>query len=242
MTPQDDTSRRHTLFAALAAVAATTAALATLTACSTAPVTFDRQHPPGLPVESVTETAADVVDTDAPAPGSTLAPRADPTDAVPPGLTLAVVVSDETADTDAAVRAVDAFADDVGATVTHAVALPEHVADPEALLELALGAAPDVVVVLGPAMLDALDRVSASTLDQQFLTIGAQLPEPTANVTAVVWSGSGSGSGPGARPAPEPEASIGGAAPDVAPRTREALSAGLAAVASGTTGYVLALP
>jgi hypothetical protein len=180
----------------------------------------------------VAETAADVVDADAPAPGSTLAPRADVADAVPPGLTLTVVVSDATADTEAAVRAVDALADDVRATVTHAVALPEDDADPEALLERALGTAPDVVVVLGPALLDALDRVSASTLDQQFLTIGAQLPEPTANVTAVVWPG----------PEPEPEASIGGAGPDVAPRTREALSAGLAAVTSGTTGYVVALP
>lgn len=238
MTPQDDTSRRHTLFAALAAAAATTAALAVLTACSTAPVTFDRQHPPGLLAEMVTETAAEVVDTGEPAPGSTLAPRIDQTEAVPAGLSLTVVVSDATADTDAAARAVDAFADDVGATVTHAVALPEDDADPEALLEVALGTRPDVVVVLGPAMLDALDRVSASTLDQQFLTIGAQLPEPTANVTAVVWPGAGTEPEPEA----EPEASIGGAAPDVAPRTREALSAGLAAVASGTTGYVVALP
>jgi hypothetical protein len=48
---------------------------------------------------------------------------------------------------------------------------------------------PDLVICAGNALVDALALVTASHLDQQFLVIGAQLPEPTVNVTAAVWQG-----------------------------------------------------
>jgi uncharacterized protein YcbX len=46
---------------------------------------------------------------------------------------------------------------------------------------------PDLVICAGNALVDALALVTASHLDQQFLVVGAQLPEPTVNVTAAVW-------------------------------------------------------
>jgi hypothetical protein len=85
-----------------------------------------------------------------------------------------------------------------------------------------------VIVVLGEGILGALDSASASNLGQQFVLLGAQLPEPTGNVTAVIWPGAD------IRLAD-------GISPEIAPRASEALEAGLIAVASHTTGIVLAL-
>jgi hypothetical protein len=51
---------------------------------------------------------------------------------------------------------------------------------------------PDLVICAGHALVDALALVTASYLDQQFLIVGAQLPEPTVNVTAAIWRGASS--------------------------------------------------
>ena len=51
---------------------------------------------------------------------------------------------------------------------------------------------PDLVICAGNALVDALALVTASHLDQQFLVVGAQLPEPTVNVTAAIWQGASS--------------------------------------------------
>jgi hypothetical protein len=51
---------------------------------------------------------------------------------------------------------------------------------------------PDLVICAGNALVDALALVTASHLDQQFLVVGAQLPEPTINVTAAAWRGASS--------------------------------------------------
>jgi hypothetical protein len=50
----------------------------------------------------------------------------------------------------------------------------------------------DLVICAGNALVDALALVTASHLDQQFLVVGAQLPEPTVNVTAAIWRGASS--------------------------------------------------
>jgi hypothetical protein len=46
----------------------------------------------------------------------------------------------------------------------------------------AMDRAPDLVICAGSALVDALALVTASHLNQQFLVVGAQLPEPTVNV------------------------------------------------------------
>src|SRR5207342_1698751 len=51
---------------------------------------------------------------------------------------------------------------------------------------------PDLVICAGHALVDALALVTASHLDRQFLVVGAQLPEPTVNVTAAIWRGASS--------------------------------------------------
>jgi basic membrane lipoprotein Med (substrate-binding protein (PBP1-ABC) superfamily) len=53
----------------------------------------------------------------------------------------------------------------------------------------------DLVVCAGNSLVDALALVTASFLDQQFLVVGAQLPEPTVNVTAAIWRGASSRGG-----------------------------------------------
>jgi len=93
---------------------------------------------------------------------------------------------------------------------------------------------PDLVICAGNALVDALALVTASHLDQQFLVVGAQLPEPTVNVTAAIWRGA---------------SSRGGEAPDTASSfdpdafTREhagaAIRAGVASVLSDLTGIVI---
>jgi hypothetical protein len=53
----------------------------------------------------------------------------------------------------------------------------------------------DLVICAGNALVDALALVTASHLNQQFLVVGAQLREPTVNVTATVWFGASSRGG-----------------------------------------------
>jgi hypothetical protein len=56
----------------------------------------------------------------------------------------------------------------------------------------AIDLAPDLIISAGNALVDPLALVTASHLDQQFLVVGAQLPEPTVNVTAAIWPGASS--------------------------------------------------
>ena len=56
----------------------------------------------------------------------------------------------------------------------------------------AMNRRPDLVICAGNTLVDALALVTASHLHQQFLVLGAQLPEPTVNVTAGIWNGASS--------------------------------------------------
>ncbi|MEU1529665.1 hypothetical protein [Streptomyces fagopyri] len=53
----------------------------------------------------------------------------------------------------------------------------------------ALDMRPDLVISAGNDLIDPLAMVTPNHLAQQFLVVGAELAEPTANVTAVDWSG-----------------------------------------------------
>lgn len=179
-----------------------------------------------------------------PAPGATSTPDPSSWDAVvaPAGFTAAVVTIAEAGvdpEVDAAVGVVTARAGagaqvsrvTLATTATTATAASAS-GDPFAGI---LADAPDLVIVLGPELLDATDRSSASNLGQQFLVIGAQLPEPTANVTAVVWAGAD------ARRIDEPR-SVPNGMSDLAARADDAFRAGLSALLTDTTGGVLVLP
>ncbi len=172
----------------------------------------------------------------APVPGATLAPDPAATDAaVPEGLTLAVALPADPDPADVAlVDAVDRWAGGRGVAVTrHPVGADAHLAD------VADAVAPlgdrGVVVVAGPALVDLLDSVSSQRLGTPFLVLGAQLPEPTANVTATVWAGATSrGSRAPADNAPT-DAGVAATPADAA------VAAGMAQVLSGVTGVVVHL-
>ncbi len=112
-----------------------------------------------------------------------------------------------------------------------------HVKTPDAevaAIAEAMGMNADLIVSASPAMVDALALVTASHLDEQFLLIGAQLPEPTLNVTAAVWAGASTRGSEVANPADSDVASS-----YTADAAERATAAGVAAVAHGLTGYVI---
>lgn len=187
------------------------------TTASSSAGSSDESTPPELPVPGSTNPASSIT-----------AP-----DGIPTGLTLTIVAPDVTgdaaADTTAAVAELRARAELRGAASIRVLPTDANAPlDSTALLEDALADAPDVIVVLGERTVVALDSISASNLDQQFVLIGAQLPEPTGNVTAVVWPGADT-------------RLADGISPEIAPRASEALEVGLTAFAARNTGLVLEL-
>jgi hypothetical protein len=80
---------------------------------------------------------------------------------------------------------------------------------------------PDLILCAGHALVDALALVTASHLDQQFLVVGAQLPEPTVNVTAAIWRGAATAFTP--------------------QRASAAIRAGVASVLNHISGIVISL-
>jgi hypothetical protein len=98
----------------------------------------------------------------------------------------------------------------------------------------AMDLGPDLIISAGNTLVDPLALVTASHLDQQFLVVGAQLPEPTVNVTAAIWRGASSRG----REVPDTASSF-----DPHAFTREradaAIRAGVASVLSDLTGIVI---
>ncbi|MGW3950467.1 hypothetical protein ACWEKM_05785 [Streptomyces sp. NPDC004752] len=97
----------------------------------------------------------------------------------------------------------------------------------------AIDLSPDLVISVGNDLIDPLAVVTASHLDQQFLVIGAELAEPTDNVTAADWTGASfRGEGLGMSSSYDPDTFT----PE---RAGRAVRAGVAAVLSGLTGIVV---
>ncbi len=92
---------------------------------------------------------------------------------------------------------------------------------------------PDLIVSAGNGLIDPLALVTPHHLDQQFLVVGAELAEPTANVTAADWAGASfRGEGLGMSSTYDP-------ASFTPERAGRAIRAGAAAVLSGMTGIVV---
>jgi hypothetical protein len=93
---------------------------------------------------------------------------------------------------------------------------------------------PDLIVSAGAELVDPLAVVTANHLDRQFLIVGAQLPEPTANVTAAIWHGASS------RGSEVADSSTSSDPDAVTPeRADAAVRAGVASVLSDLTGIVI---
>lgn len=169
-----------------------------------------------------------------PAPEATVRPAPGTWDDVvlPAGYTIVVVARGDDAVTATLTDAVEHYAAAHGADLTVLEAWSDD--EVERRIDEAVAAAPDLVVGVGDGVVDVFALITAQYLETDFLVVGAQLPEPTHNVTAVVWPGAefrGTGLGnDDAHPAAV-----------TAERAREAVAAGAASVLHDLTGIVIEL-
>jgi hypothetical protein len=169
-----------------------------------------------------------------PAPESTIRPRPGSWDGVRPprGYRVVLLTAGDDRATATLVTGVKQWAEAEHVTLeTIAATTPEGFVD--AIVE-AMDLTPDLVICAGNALVDALALVTASHLNQQFLVVGAQLPEPTVNVTAAIWQGASSRGREVAGPASSFDAD--GFTPRV---VSAAIRAGVASVLSDITGIVI---
>ncbi|GAA0452440.1 hypothetical protein Ade02nite_00380 [Paractinoplanes deccanensis] len=212
------------LFRALVA-----AALLTVAGCGTGS-DWSQPHPTPTPVGSLGAGFTDPASP--PTPEGTVTPSPGSWDDVHPSAGYRVVLlhAGTDAPTKALIKGVRdwARAEDVD---LREVTADEH--DPVPGIVKAMDQHPDLVVSAGNALVDALAVVTASHLDRQFLVVGAELAEPTQNVTAVDWSGASfRGEGLGMSSAYD-ESSFTEA------RCAAAIRAGVAAVLNNLTGIVV---
>ncbi|MEV4418685.1 hypothetical protein AB0L40_01760 [Patulibacter sp. NPDC049589] len=168
-----------------------------------------------------------------PAPESTITPRPGSWDRVRPekGYRVVLLRFGDDAPTRTVADAVTQWADEVDAslktvTVAKPVEVLERIGD-------ALALKPDLIISAGNHLVDPLALVTANHLDQQFLVVGAEVAEPTGNVTAADWTGASfRGEGLGLPSAYDP-------ASFTPERAGRAVRAGVAAVLEGVTGVVL---
>lgn len=166
-----------------------------------------------------------------PTPEATVDPRDGSWDDVhpAPGYRVVLLTEGDDVTTDALRVAVTAWAADED------VDLRTVDADGDAITGIvhAMDLNPELIVAVGEGLIDAMAMVTPNHLDVPFLVLGAELAEPTDNVTAVDWTGAGfRGEGLGSATHFD-EASF---TPE---RCDDAIRAGVAAVLTGMTGVVL---
>ncbi len=173
--------------------------------------------------------------TTSPTPEATITPSPGSWDGVrpSPGYRVVLLTAGDDAPTRTLAAAVRSWAEQEQVSLKTVTAAdpgryPESVGD-------AVKLAPDLIISAGQDLVDALALVTANHLDRQFLVVGAELAEPTANVTAANWPGAsfrgeGLGTSSGYDPASFTPA-----------RASAAVRAGVASVLSGLTGVVIRL-
>ncbi|MFT4287234.1 hypothetical protein [Nocardioides sp.] len=152
-----------------------------------------------------------------------------------PGYRVALVVdgvsSTTSAETTALRAGVTSWAESVEAEVTEFV-VTEH--DGYVVqIQGAIDAEPDLVISVGDGLVDPMALVTASNLETEFLIVGAEIAEPTENVTAADWTGAAfRGEGLGKPDSYDPTSFT----PE---RIGRAVRAGVAAVLHSITGIVV---
>lgn len=147
-----------------------------------------------------------------------------------PGYRVVLLTSGSDATTKVLNAAVEEWASDAQVSLRTVVA--EDSGAIPAIVD-AMDMKPDLIVSTGEALVDALAMVTPNHLDRSFLVLGAELAEPTDNVTAVDWTGAGfRGEGLGSATHFD-ESSF---TPE---RGDAAIRAGATAVLTGMTGVVL---
>jgi len=156
--------------------------LALLAGCATADWTTPHEAPAALGV-----AGAGFFPSSPPSPEATVNPAAGSWDDVRPsaGMRVVLLTAGAEAPTTTLAAAVKEWADDEDVDLRTVVAGDNHI---DAIVE-AMDMKPDLIITVGNDIIDALATVTASHLDQNFLVLGAEVAEPTYNVTAVDWSG-----------------------------------------------------
>jgi hypothetical protein len=169
--------------------------------------------------------------TGSPAPEATITPAPGSWADVHPaaGYRVVLLTRGSDAPTTALVKSVKEWAADVDADLRVVTAGHDPVPD----IVKAMDMHPDLIVSAGNDLVDPLALVTPNHLDQQFLVVGAELAEPTHNVTSVDWAGASfRGEGLGSASTYDP-------ASFTAARCADAIRAGSAAVLKGLTGIVV---
>jgi hypothetical protein len=169
-----------------------------------------------------------------PAPESTITPRPGSWDGVHPskGYRVVMLTAGEDRPTKTLVDAVSKWADEEDVSLKTVIA---NAGNPIPGITSAMALKPDLIISAGNPLVDPMALVTANHLGQQFLVIGAELAEPTHNVTAANWAGAsfrgeGLGTSTGYNPASF-----------TAERADRAIRAGVAAVLNNLTGIVIQL-
>ncbi|MEU4476233.1 hypothetical protein [Micromonospora sp. NPDC023888] len=214
----------------LRAVAMLAATAALVTACNSGD-DWSQPHPAPSAVGTLGPGFVDPSTT--PAPEATITPRPGSWAGVHPPKDYRVVLL--TAGTDdptrALVTAVREWADDEHADLRTVVVGDAHDAVPS--IAKAMEMNPDLIVSAGGDLIDPLALVTPNHLDEKFLVVGAELAEPTHNVTSVDWEGASfRGEGLGMSSTYDPKSFT-------AERCAAAIRAGVAAVLNDLTGIVV---
>lgn len=170
---------------------------------------------------------------DPPAPEATVVPRPGSWNDVRPskGYRVVLLQAGKEASTRTLAKAVEDWAGTVDASLKTVTAERPH--DYIARITEAMNLKPDLIIAVGNGLVDPLAVVTANHLAQQFLVIGAEVAEPTHNVTAADWLGASyRGEGLELAAAYDPKSFT----PE---RAGRAVRAGVAAVLHGITGIVL---
>ena len=171
-----------------------------------------------------------------PAPEATITPRPGSWDAVRPskGYRVVLLTAGKDAPTKTMVGEVTKWAEQEDVSLKTVTAANPHDFVPS--ITRAMELAPDLIICAGNDLVDALALVTPSHLRRQFLVLGAEVAEPTHNVTAADWTGASfRGEGLGMPDAYDP-------ATFTPERVARAVRAGVAAVLNGITGIVIRLP
>nr|WTB31699.1 hypothetical protein OG781_21370 [Streptomyces sp. NBC_00830] len=168
-----------------------------------------------------------------PTPEATITPRPGSWNGVrpPEGYRVVLLTAGKDAQTRTLVSAVTKWAEEQHVSLKTVTATKPDEFIPR--ISKAIDLAPDLIISAGNDLIDPLAMVTPNHLDQQFAVVGAELAEPTANVTAADWTGASfRGEGLGMSSAYDP-------ATFTPERAGRAVRASVAAVLNDLTGIVI---
>jgi len=192
---------------------------------------WSRPHAQPSPIGTLARGFTDP--TASPAPEATITPRAGSWDAVHPsrGYRVVLLTAGNDPQTKTLVTGVTQWAKAEHVSLETITAKGPHQLIPR--ISTAVALAPDLIISAGNDLVDPMSLVTPNHLDQQFLVVGGELAEPTANVTAADWTGASfRGEGLGMSSTYDPDSFT----PE---RAAAAVRAGVASVLNGLTGIVI---